>query len=867
MTPMMTQYLQTKEKHPDHLLFYRLGDFYEMFFEDAKIASRELDLVLTGRDCGEAERAPMCGIPYHSVEGYIGRLVEKGYKIAICEQMEDPALAQGLVRREVVKVITPGTALGQNLSNNTKNNYLGALYYEKEQAACAFCDLSENTVHAVYLNDIAPHALAQKIHNELFVFTPSELLVNVEKEQIENLNSFVQNAGKCTVNDNVPDLFELDENAISAQFSQLPAFSTPDEKTTVFKAVSAILRYLHLTQKTALTGITQLDVYKKDSYLAIDASSRRNLELSQTMRLKEKKGTLLWALDKTCTSMGARMLRRFIEQPLTNCRIIQDRQEAVSELHANLFLKDALREHLDKIQDVERILSKILYSSPSPKDLLALLASLQIVPALMQQLSPVGSGELVTIRDTYKGRLKHVLDDVCEQIETAIDPEAPNSIKDGNVIRTGFDREVDELRSMLTETRQFLASIETREKEMTGIKNLKVSYNRVFGYYIEVTKSFIQQVPDRYIRKQTLTNCERYITEELKELEGRILSAKERIVQLEGEIFERIVTVISGGAGAIQAIAEALGRLDVYACFAHVAHTNHYVCPEVDYSDVLDIKDSRHPVVEKLTDSFFVPNNVLLDSNSNRMAIITGPNMAGKSTYMRQVALIVLMAQIGSFVPASSARVGIVDKIFTRVGASDDLSTGQSTFMMEMNEVAYILKNATKNSLILYDEIGRGTSTYDGMSIARAVLEYTAGKKIGCKTLFATHYHELSELEAQMEGVKNFNIATKKRGEDIIFLRKIVSGSADQSYGIEVAKLAGVPAEVLKRARAILEELEAQAPGAPVSLRSAPQQEITLFDQDKDALIQKLKKLDPDTMSPIEALGALYEFTQKAKSL
>lgn len=869
MTPMMTQYLQTKEQYQDHLLFYRLGDFYEMFFEDAKTASRELDLVLTGRDCGEAERAPMCGIPFHSADQYITRLVEKGYKVAICEQTEDPAQAVGLVKREVVKIITPGTAVGQNLTNETKNNYLAALCMNGDHAACAFCDISENTVYAVTLADSSPLVLMQKINNELSLFSPSELLFNLPAEDCASLISHIKRNGRCRINDNIPDIFDADLEFLKKHFSLLPEFEDQHQKNTCLGAVCAVMHYLEATQKTALVSINTLKLYNKEGFVCIDSSSRRNLELCETLRLKEKRGSLLWVLDKTKTAAGARMLRRFILQPLTNCKAIQDRQSAVSELYEDLMLKDSIRDTLSNVQDIERLLSKVTYGKASPRDLLALKSTLENVPEVAKLLENARSEELGTIYRSLSCDNKQTVDDLIEQIEVSIDPDAPISTKDGGVIRTGFNQEVDDLRSILTETNRYLASIEASEKELTGIKTLKVSYNRVFGYYIEVTKSALDAVPDRYIRKQTLTNCERYITEELKQLEARILGAKDRIAIVETQIFEEILQVVISATSVLQAISELLARLDVYASLAQVAMANHYVCPEVDYSDVLELKDSRHPVAEKLVDTFFVPNDIYLDTSSHRMAIITGPNMAGKSTYMRQVALITLMAQMGSYVPAKSARIGIVDKIFTRVGASDDLSTGQSTFMLEMNEVAYILKNATQRSLILYDEIGRGTSTYDGMSIARAVVEYTAGKKIGARTLFATHYHELSELEQTTEGVKNFNIATKKRGEEILFLRKIVPGSADQSYGIEVAKLAGVPNEVIKRAKVILNELEQSHPDRPQlsPIEEPVFTELTLFDQGKDRLVEELKKINPDTLTPIEALGLLYELNKKAQKI
>jgi len=869
MTPMMSQYLETKKEYPDHILFYRLGDFYEMFFEDARIASRELDLVLTGKDCGEEQRAPMCGIPFHSAENYITRLVEKGIKVAICEQVEDPATAKGLVKREVVKIVTPGTAVGSNLTNDTKNNYLCAIYMQKNSAACAFCDISENNVKLTFLSDENRQVFLQKLSNEISLFAPSELLLNVPKEHLGSMTEQLFSTFKCAVNDNLDGIFSYDEKSLADQFESLPEFCDDTEKDFCYSAVSAIISYLHTTQLTSLVGIRYINLYKNTNFLAIDSSSRRNLELSQTMRNKEKKGSLLWVLDKTKTAVGARMLRRMLDQPLTNCNDIENRLNAVEEVSSNVMFKDSLRELLSSMQDIERILSKLNYSKASPRDLLALSETLKLLPEIASSLKETKSAELQNIYNTIFGPNGQISQGLAAQIDVSIDPDAPITTREGGVIKRGFNKDVDSLRDILTQTHTYLTSIENTEKELTGIKNLKVSYNRVFGYYIEVSKSFINFVPDRYIRKQTLTNCERYITEELKELEGRILGAKDKIILIENEIFDAIVKTVTDETACLQAISEAIGRLDVYCSLAHVAIKNNYVRPEVDLGDVLELKDSRHPVVEALADNFFVPNDVYLDTSSNRMAIITGPNMAGKSTYMRQVALIVIMAQIGSFVPAKSARIGIVDKIFTRVGASDDLSTGQSTFMLEMNEVAYILKNATKRSLILYDGIGRGPSTYDGMSIARAVVEYTAGKKIGARTLFATHYHELSELENTVDGIKNFNIATKKRGEEIIFLRKIIPGSADDSYGIEVAKLAGVPSEVIKRARIILKELEEMLPQAPIKAQAAQDDpfNVNLFDDNKDKIVDIIKAITPDTLTPIEALGKLYELKKLTENL
>ncbi|MBQ9545634.1 MAG: DNA mismatch repair protein MutS [Clostridia bacterium] len=864
---MMTQYLATKEKYPDHILLYRLGDFYEMFFDDAKTASRELDLVLTGKDCGEEERAPMCGIPFHSAEGYITRLVERGYKVAVCEQLEDPALAKGLVKRDVVKIVTPGTAVGQNLTDETKNNYLASLYVESGAAAFAVCDISENTVRVTSFLEASPALLLGRITNEFCIFSPSELLINVSVSKLAGFGDYVASNTRCAVNDGLEDLFFDGGRVCEEQFKttlfDVP-FSGDDDRRICLGAVGALIRYLSDTQRTALNGITRLEKYSSDCFLSIDAASRRNLELCETMRQREKRGTLLWVLDKTCTAPGARLLRRFIEQPLTSCRQISLRQEAVKELFCDVEMKNDLRDSLNGIQDIERIMSKLNYAKASPRDLIALSLTLEKIPRILSVIENCRSEEIKAAASAMGGRSGEALEEIRRSIEVSIDPNAPAVTRDGGMIRPGYDAGVDELRAIINDTGEYLTRIENTEKELTGIKNLKVAFNRVFGYYIEVTNSSLNMVPDRYVRKQTLTNGERFITQELKELETRILGAKDKIIALENELFDKLVASIAKCTDLLQSVSEALSKLDVFASLAEAALKNNYVCPEVDGSDELSLSDARHPVIECLGDSFFVPNDVYLDCRSNRMAIITGPNMAGKSTYMRQTALIVIMAQIGSFVPAKSARIGIVDKIFTRVGASDDLASGQSTFMLEMNEVAFILKNATKRSLILYDEIGRGTSTYDGMSIARAVVEYTASKKLGARTLFATHYHELSELENTLEGVKNYNIATKKRGDDIIFLRKIVPGSADDSYGIEVAKLAGVPQEVIKRARVILSELESDKPQKTAS-PSQPSDELTLFDGMKDDIISELKGINPDTLTPIEALSKLYDLSKKAK--
>ncbi|MDD6312514.1 MAG: DNA mismatch repair protein MutS [Firmicutes bacterium] len=867
MTPMMLQYLEIKDKYKDYLLFYRIGDFYEMFFDDAKIASKELDLVLTGRDCGESERAPMCGVPFHSCDPYIGKLVGRGYKIAICEQLEDPATAEGLVKRDVIRVITPGTVVDNGLLNESVNNYLCTMFVERDSISLAFCDISGTAISTTLVSPADSTALFQEAINEIVLFNPSELITNTDSAGMGSIYEYLRNHTGCVIDASREDLFaDKMLDLIFEQFGKNAADFGIEQKGGEARCTAAMLYYLKETQKTTLSGICAITPYRDDNFLQIDASSRRNLELCETLRQKEKRGSLLWVLDKTCSALGARLLRRFIEQPLTNCRAIMRRQSAVSEFAEKLMLRDELRETLCEVTDIERLTSKLLYGNPSARDLVSIANTFKILPNLKNVLSSCSGEELEEMAEKFENRLYNPLYSLGKYIERAINDDPPFSLREGNLIKSGFSDEIDQLRQLVNESRDYLAQIENREKELTGIKGLKIGYNKVFGYYLEVTNSYKPLVPDRYIRKQTLTGCERYITQELKDMEGRILGAKEKSTALEYEVFMQVVDKVRDHAPLISELADIIARLDVYSDLAYVAEQNGYSRPEVDYSDKLILKDSRHPVVELLSrDSFFVPNDAELDCESNRMAIITGPNMAGKSTYMRQIALIVVMAQIGSFVPAKSARIGIVDKIFTRVGASDDLASGQSTFMLEMSEVAYILKNATRSSLIIYDEIGRGTSTYDGMSIARAVVEYTAGKKIGAKTLFATHYHELSELENTIEGVKNYNIAAKKRDDSITFLRKIVPGAADDSYGIEVAKLAGVPNEVIKTAKKTLAELESGNIHIENKNSIQPKNEITVFDTAANEITDELKSINVNTLTPIEALSKLFELSNKAK--
>ncbi len=863
MTPMMEQYFEIKNQYKDFLLFYRLGDFYEMFFDDAILASRELGLTLTGRDCGEAERAPMCGVPFHSAEGYIGELIEKGYKVAICEQTEDPALAKGLVRREVVRIITPGTVMEKGLLSEKTNNYLASVYMTDFNCGICFADISTGVVYATSHSGTT---LFNKLLNELGTFRPSEVIANVPAASITSLESFVsERLGAMLTR---PDAYKFDyDNAkelVKEQFSA-KADENVLENRALTSALGALLSYIAETQKTDISYINDLNVYSDGQHLEMDINTRRNLELIETMRSKEKKGTLLWVLDKTKTAPGARLLRNWVEHPLVSSSKIAKRQRAVSEFAADFMLREEIGDLLSGVLDLERLIARTVYGTANAKDLRAIRNSISILPELKSILEKCLSDELSGIC-----RSIDTLDDIFEKIDAAICEEPPFSIREGGIIAEGYNEDVDRLRSIMKDGKGFIERIAESEKESTGIKTLKVSYNKVFGYYIEVSKSYINDVPERYIRKQTLSNCERYITQELKDMEATILGAADKVCSLEYELFTEIRDYVAKNSARVQKAATLISTVDAYLSLANVAVKNNYVCPEVDDSDVIDIKDGRHPVVEQfVSDSYFVPNDALLDTGNNRLMLITGPNMAGKSTYMRQIAEIVVMAQIGSFVPAKEARIGVVDKLFTRVGASDDLASGQSTFMLEMNEVAYILANATKRSLIIYDEVGRGTSTFDGMSIARAIVEYTHSKKIGAKTLFATHYHELTSLEDELEGVVNYNIAAKKRGDNITFLRKIIRGSTDDSYGIEVAKLAGVPNEVIKRAREVLASVEktAKAIKSTDKVEEAPVDDtlITMDDFVNDQVIEELRAVDLNTLSPYEAMSFLFSLKKRLK--
>ena len=859
---MMEQYFEIKNQYKDYLLFYRLGDFYEMFFDDAIVASRALGLTLTGRDCGEAERAPMCGVPFHSVDTYIGELIKQGFKIAICEQMEDPAQAKGIVRRDVIRVITPGTLIESDLLPDKKNNYLCSLYMGEFEYGVCFCDIS---TAEIYATSFSGTNMDSRLLNELGTYMPAEIISNLGASKFKETAEFIKNRIGAMLNDNQPFRFELDAclDRVKVQFEETLREGDLDDRALVC-AVGAMLDYVRDTQKKDVGYINKLNIYSDGQYLEMDVNTRRNLELVESMRAKEKKGTLLWVLDKTRSSLGARLLRKWVEHPLINASAIVKRQNAVEELYNSFMLREQISELLDNVLDLERLITKIVYGSANGKDLRAVANTIRILPELKALISSCTSDEM---RRIY-GELD-TLEDICSLIDRAIKEDAPFSVREGGIISDGYNERVDELRAIVENGDEWKEQIAEREREETGIKNLKVGYNKVFGFYIEVTRSQYELVPDRYIRKQTLANCERYITEELKEMEAKVLGASEKLCSLEYELFCDVRATVADNSVRIQKVAALIAETDVYYSLATVAAKNRYVRPEVNSLDDIVIKDGRHPVVEQFVkDSYFVPNDTKLNITTDRLLLITGPNMAGKSTYMRQVAIIVLMAQMGSFVPAAEATVGITDKIFTRVGASDDLASGQSTFMLEMNEVAYILKNATRKSLIIYDEVGRGTSTFDGMSIARAIVEYTASRKIGAKTLFATHYHELTSMEKEFDGIVNYNVAAKKRGDSITFLRKIVRGSTDDSYGIEVAKLAGLPNEVIKRAKEVLATVEESAKNIKLTDREEKTVEkddtlITFDDCLSDQVIAEIKNTDVNTLSPYECMSLIFDWKKR----
>ncbi len=860
LSPMMQQYFKVKEEYKDYILFYRLGDFYEMFFDDAILVSRLLELTLTGRDCGEEERAPMCGVPYHAVDAYIGKLVSLGYKIAICEQMENPATASGLVKRGVIRIVTPGTLVESALLDEKTNNYICSLYICDSGAGLAFADVSTGVFNCT---SICSQNL-YKLTGEIGAFGPSELIMNVSENEIADTVKYLK-VKLGTMLTPVPATYFDAEGAVETlkrQFASFPA-DLSEIKNPATVAASSLLHYLNDMQKGNISYIDKINYYCDGQYLEIDVNSKRNLELCQSIRSREKKGTLLWVLDKTKSAAGARLLRSYLEKPLCSAYLINLRLAAVEELKNNVILRGDVMQSMSGVLDVERILARVVYSNSNARDIKAIAQTAEKASEIKAHLKVAASEELAS---AYHGI--DALEDIRLRIEAELADELPVSVREGGFIRDGYNEEIDRLRGVVGNAKQWLQKMEEDERNETGIRNLKIGYNRVFGYYIEVSRSNIGDVPERYLRKQTLTTGERYITPELKELESEILGGSEKLCELEYKLFCELVEFISENMQRIQKTAAQLAVVDVYASLAEAADRNGYVRPEVDVGDEIEITDGRHPIVELFgQNSFFVPNDTKLNCGDDRFMLITGPNMAGKSTYMRQVALITIMAQMGSFVPAKYARIGIVDKIFTRVGASDDLAMGQSTFMLEMSEVAYILHNATKKSLIIYDEIGRGTSTYDGMSIAKAVAEYTAGKKLGAKTLFATHYHELTVLEEQIPGVKNYSIAAKKRGDDVIFLRRIIRGAADDSYGIEVAKLAGVPGEVVKRAKTVLAEHsdggeKKETPVRPAA--EAPKDVISLDDMIGRELRDTLNKTDLNILSPIESLNLLYELKKIA---
>ena len=857
LSPMMKQYFKIKKENKDSILFFRLGDFYEMFYDDAKIASKELELTLTGKDCGQEERAPMCGVPFHSCEGYIARLVSKGYKVAICEQTEDPKAAKGLVKRDIIRVITPGTVMESSMLDESKNNYICCMFARDKKIGLCFCDISTGELYATEIFDKDYYNI---LTSQLSSYNPREILLGGDIIKISQLPKFIKSklsAGVEMLEDKKFD-YELCSKIVKNQFNS--EFETVKDKIVLVSALGALISYLKDTQKSGLERINHIDVYKENQFMRLDYNTQRNLELTQTMLTKEKRGSLLWVIDKTKTAMGKRLMRSWLEHPLMNISSINNRQSAVEELVNNTVLRLDLTESISGIFDIERLMTKVVYGSANARDLRSLCSAIQNLPGISELIKNCKASY---IREIYKNIDK--LEDIFTLIDSSIVEEPPFTVREGGMIKRGYNKELDSVTNDMNNSKEILAQIEAGQRDATGIPKLKVGYNRVFGYYIEVSNSYKNLVPDTYIRKQTLTNCERYITQELKEVEGRILGAQDRSVAMEFSIFDGIRKTVSDNLERIQRTAKAIATLDVITSLANVASDNRYVRPDINLSSAIRIKDSRHPVVEVLlNDVPFVPNDVNLDSNSDRVAIITGPNMAGKSTYMRQIALIVLMAQIGSFVPASSAEIGIVDSIFTRVGASDDLASGQSTFMVEMSEVANIVKNATSKSLLILDEIGRGTSTFDGMSIARAVLEFCADKKkLGAKTLFATHYHELTVMEELLEGVKNYSIAVKKRGDDITFLRRIIPGGADDSYGIEVAKLAGIPQSIISRAKEILHALESGESDVVVKTNKAEDDmQLSLINTSDSAVCEKLKNTDVNTLTPIEAMNLLYELKE-----
>ena len=878
LTPMMKQYMETKSQYQDCILFYRLGDFYEMFFEDALTASRELEITLTGKNCGQEEKAPMCGVPYHAVEGYLNRLVAKGYKVAICEQVEDPKTTKGIVKREVVRIVTPGTNLDTQALDETKNNYIMCIVYIADRYGVSVADISTGDYFVTEIPDSA------KLLDEIYRFSPSEIICNeafymsgVDMDGMKDrLGITIYSLESWYFDDEVCRKKLLEHFEVSS----FAGLGLADYDCGIISA-GALLQYLLETQKNSLSNLTHITPYAAGKFMMIDSSTRRNLELCETLREKQKRGSLLWVLDKTKTAMGARTLRKYVEQPLIDKTEIIRRLDAVQELKEQAISREEIREYLSPVYDLERLITKIAYGSANPRDLTAFRSSLEMLPALLYILQEMKAELLKDLAVDLDP-----LEDLCILVKKAIREDPPIAMKEGNIINDGYNEEVDKLRRAKSDGKDWLAKLENDEREKTGIKNLKIKYNKVFGYYLEVTNSYKEMVPEYYTRKQTLANAERYITPELKELEDMILGAEDKLYALEYELYSEVRDLIASQIERIQKTAKAVAALDAFASLALVAERNNYVRPKINEKGVIDIKEGRHPVVERMIpNEMFISNDTYLDDKKHRISIITGPNMAGKSTYMRQTALIALMAQIGSFVPAKSANIGLSDRIFTRVGASDDLASGQSTFMVEMTEVANILRNATSKSLLILDEIGRGTSTFDGLSIAWAVIEYISDSRLlGAKTLFATHYHELTELEGKIDNVNNYCIAVKEKGDDIVFLRKIVKGGADKSYGIQVAKLAGVPELVIGRAKEIVEELSDEDITARVSEIASKERvvkkkpkvkkyddvdiaQMSLFDTVKDDdVLEELKNLDVGNMTPIDALNTLYRLQNKLKN-
>ena len=877
LTPMMKQYMQTKEEYKDCILFYRLGDFYEMFFDDALTASKELEITLTGKNCGLEERAPMCGIPYHAVDSYLNRLVSKGYKVAICEQVEDPKTAKGIVKREVIRVVTPGTNLDTQGLDETKNNYIMCIVYMADRYGLSVADVTTGEYLVTELDS------QTKLMDELYKFMPSEIVCNeafymsgLDLDDLKNRLHMAIYSLEAWYFDDALCRETLQEHF---KVASLEGIGLSDYECGMI-ASGALLKYLEETQKNSLSHMSRLTRYATGNYMVLDSATRRNLELVETLREKQKRGSLLWVLDKTKTAMGARTLRKYVEQPLIDKESIVKRLDAVAELKDNAICREEIREYLNPVYDLERLVGKITYQSANPRDLIAFQSSLSMLPSVKCILKDMESDLLKEIYEELDP-----LEELCDLVGRAIQEEPPLAMKEGGIIKDGYNEEVDRLRKAKSEGKNWLADLETKEREKTGIKNLRIRYNKVFGYYLEVTNSFKDLVPDYYTRKQTLANAERYIIPELKELEDTILGAEDKLCALEYELYCEVRNTLAAELTRIQRTAKAVAKLDVIASLALVAERNNYVRPKINEKGVIDIRDGRHPVVEKMIpNDMFIANDTYLDDKKQRISIITGPNMAGKSTYMRQAALIVLMAQLGSFVPASSANIGLVDRIFTRVGASDDLASGQSTFMVEMNEVANILRNATSKSLLILDEIGRGTSTFDGLSIAWAVVEYISNSKLlGAKTLFATHYHELTELEGKISNVNNYCIAVKEKGDDIVFLRKIVKGGADKSYGIQVAKLAGVPDPVINRAKEIVEELvtaditgkvkDIAVQGSETKKKTQKKldevdlTQFSLFDTVKDDdVLNELKELDISHMTPMDAMNKLYQLQNKLRN-